>query len=308
MISFKHVTSGYGDKEIISDLNLDIYDNNLFVMVGPSGSGKTTTLKMINRLIKPMSGTVEVNGVELNDHNITDMRLKMGYVLQNIALFPNLTVEENIGIQLEAQKVSKEERQKIAYELLELVNMSPEKYANRYPDELSGGQQQRVGIVRALATKPDVILMDEPFSALDPVTRVQLQDLVLEIKKQSNSTIVFVTHDMKEALKLGTQIALMKDGKIQQIDSRENILNHPANDFVRDFFAGEHLNSIVADIVSINYSHSIGNESIKTEVNPTDTLPELSEKLLVEGIVHVKGTDQAISSQELIKFIAMVVD
>ncbi|WP_099973901.1 ABC transporter ATP-binding protein [Lactobacillus terrae] len=308
MISFKHVTSGYGDKKIISDLNLDIYDNNLFVMVGPSGSGKTTTLKMINRLIKPMSGTVEVNGVELNDHNITDMRLKMGYVLQNIALFPNLTVEENIGIQLEAQKVSKEECQKIAYELLELVNMSPEKYANRYPDELSGGQQQRVGIVRALATKPDVILMDEPFSALDPVTRVQLQDLVLEIKKQSNSTIVFVTHDMKEALKLGTQIALMKDGKIQQIDSRENILNHPANDFVRDFFAGEHLNSIVADIVSVNYSHSIDNESIKTEVNPTDTLPELSEKLLVEGVVHVKGTDQAISSQELIKFIAMVVD
>ncbi|PMD67859.1 ABC transporter ATP-binding protein [Companilactobacillus nuruki] len=236
MIKFEHVYKKYEDNSAIEDLNLEINDGDFFVMVGTSGSGKTTTLKMINRLIEPSSGQILIDGKDIKTYNLQKMRLNMGYVLQNIALFPNLTIEENIAIQPESLHWSKDKRKNVAWDLLNKVGLDPKLYAKRYPHELSGGEQQRVGIIRALATSPKMVLMDEPFSALDPISRTQLQDLVLKLHRELQITFIFVTHDMQEAIRLGNTIAVLSKGKLEQIGNRDDILNHPKNDFVEGFF------------------------------------------------------------------------
>ncbi|MGP4116227.1 ABC transporter ATP-binding protein [Levilactobacillus zymae] len=239
MITFEHVQKQYADKLALDDLNLTIPTGEFFVLVGPSGSGKTTTLKMINRLIEPTAGIIKVDDRPLQDYDLRAMRLRMGYVLQNIALFPNLNIQENIAIQPESLGWSRKRRLERARALLAQVGLDPDQYATKLPHELSGGEQQRVGIVRALATKPNVVLMDEPFSALDPLSRKQLQDLVLRLHQELQMTFVFVTHDMGEALRLGQTIAVMRNGHIQQIGTGEEIMRHPANDFVRGFFENQ---------------------------------------------------------------------
>lgn len=287
MIEFEGVTKQYGQSRALDGLTLTIPDNGLFVLVGPSGSGKTTSVKMINRLIEPTSGTIKIDGQPIDQMDLQTLRLNIGYVLQNIALFPHLTIEENITIQLEVLKWSKADRQKRARALLTLVNLDPDKYANRYPSELSGGQQQRIGIIRALATKPKVILMDEPFSALDPVTRTQLQDLVLDLQKQLHNTVVFVTHDMKEALRLGDEIAVMRAGSIQQIGTAEAIFNQPKNDFVREFFDIERQPTTltVQDLVAADLGTVVSGqpETIAT----TASIKALAQALIAqpEGVV-----------------------
>ena len=236
MIEYRDIGMAYGDNVILEKINLTIADGELFVLVGPSGSGKTTLLRMINRLTEPSQGDLYLDGKRVKDHDLRQLRLHMGYVLQTSSLFPNLTIGDNITIQLEEAGVKKAERRKRALELLEQVGMEAEKYISRLPHELSGGQQQRVAIARAMASQPKLILMDESFSALDPVLRRQQQELLLKLHQQSKTTVVFVTHDMQEALRLGDRIGVIKDGHLRQVGTPSEILQKPADQFVADFF------------------------------------------------------------------------
>lgn len=240
MIRYQGVSMSYdGRGKVLDDLNFEIKEGEFFVLVGPSGSGKTTTLKLINRLIEQTEGDIFFQGKNIKDYPLREMRLEMGYVLQEIALFPNLTVDENIGLIPEMKKINKKEIAKRVDSLLKQVDLDPKVYKNRLPEDLSGGEKQRIGILRAIAANPKVLLMDEPFSALDPISRTQLQDLVKDLHEDYKITTVFVTHDMREAIKLADRICLMRDGKVVQIGSPEDLVNNPANDFVASFFKEE---------------------------------------------------------------------
>ena len=240
MITYDHVSMAYPDSgKVLDDLNFEIKDGEFFVIVGPSGSGKTTTLKLINRLIEQTEGDIYFKGKRIKDYDLRDLRLRMGYVLQEIALFPNLTVAENIALIPEMKKVDKKTIKATTNRLLNQVGLAPETYLGRLPKDLSGGEKQRIGILRALAGDPEVLLMDEPFSALDPISKGQLQDLVKQLHEDYKITTVFVTHDMDEALKLADRICVMKAGRVVQIAEPEAILNNPENAFVREFFKQE---------------------------------------------------------------------
>lgn len=240
MIRYDRVSMAYPDSgKVLDDLNFEIKDGEFFVIVGPSGSGKTTTLKLINRLIEQTEGDIYFKGKRIKDYDLRDLRLRMGYVLQEIALFPNLTVAENIALIPEMKKVDKKTIKATTNRLLNQVGLAPETYLKRLPKDLSGGEKQRIGILRALAGNPAVLLMDEPFSALDPISKGQLQDLVKKLHEDYKITTVFVTHDMDEALKLADRICVMKAGRVVQIAEPEAILNNPENAFVRKFFKQE---------------------------------------------------------------------
>lgn len=239
MIKFDNVSKYYKEKQIIFNQNFEIKNNEFFILVGPSGSGKTTTLKMINKIIDVNEGYIYFNDKNINDYNLRELRLNIGYVLQQIALFPNLTVEENISLIPEMKKWDRKKIDEKIKNLLNLVGLDPIVYAKRLPKELSGGEQQRVGIVRAIIAEPEVLLMDEPFSALDPISREQLQDLIKKIHTELGITIIFVTHDIKEAMKLGDRICIMNQGKIIQIDTPENLKINSKNEFVREFLGLE---------------------------------------------------------------------
>ena len=216
MIEFKNIKKSYKNSIVLEDFNLKIDKGNLVVLIGSSGCGKTTLLKMINRLIEPTSGDIFVDGKNNKDVDPIELRRSIGYVIQQTGLFPHMTVKENIEIIPKLMGRSQEEIDKKTVELFNMVGLDPEKYSDRYPVELSGGQQQRVGVARAFATDAEIILMDEPFSALDPITRTELQEQLFNIQKEYKKTIVFVTHDMDEALNLADKICILKDGKILQ--------------------------------------------------------------------------------------------
>ncbi len=235
MIKFENVSKNYKDKCVLKNINLEIEKGHLVTFIGESGCGKTTTLKMINRLIKPSLGKVFINGENIETKDVIELRRRMGYVIQQTGLFPHMTVKDNIEIIPKAEKRNPETIRKRTYELMEMVGLKPDEYLHRYPTELSGGQQQRVGVARAFATDPEIILMDEPFSALDPITRVGLQDELINLQSQLKKTIVFVTHDMDEAIKIADMICIMQHGEILQYDTPENILKNPCNDFVSEF-------------------------------------------------------------------------
>ena len=238
MIEYKNVALRYTEKDVLRDVNLQIKDGEFMVLVGPSGSGKTTMLKMINRLLEPTDGNIYMDDKRIKDYDERELRLSTGYVLQAIALFPNLTVAENIALIPEMKGWSKADIEQKTDELLELVGLPAEDYAQRMPSELSGGEQQRVGIVRAIIAQPKILLMDEPFSALDAISRKQLQSLTKSIHDQFGMTTIFVTHDTDEALKLGNRIAVLQDGEIRQVATPEEILAAPATSFVADLFGG----------------------------------------------------------------------
>ncbi|MGT2771345.1 ABC transporter ATP-binding protein [Streptococcus marimammalium] len=238
MIEFKNIIKTYDDNTIINNLSFTIEQGEIFVLVGPSGSGKTTLLKMINRLIEPTAGSIVFQKQLINELIPRELRLQMGYVLQQIALFPNMTVAENIALIPEMKGWSKKERLEKTVQLLDKVGLSSNKYLNRYPSELSGGEQQRIGILRAIITKPKVLLMDEPFSALDPISRKQLQDLTLALQDEFGMTIVFVTHDIDEALRMGDRIAVLNNGELIQIGTPKELVHSPENDFVESLFKG----------------------------------------------------------------------
>lgn len=238
MIEHKHVALRYGEKSVLEDVNLKIKDGEFMVLVGPSGSGKTTMLKMINRLLEPTDGNIYMDDKRIKDYNQRDLRLSTGYVLQQIALFPNLTVAENIAIIPEMKGWNKDKIKHNTAELLEMVGLPAKEYAGRLPSMLSGGEQQRVGIVRAIIGEPKILLMDEPFSALDAISRKQLQVLTKKLHNEFGVTIIFVTHDTDEALLLADRIAVLQNGQICQIDKPNAILENPANDFVANLFGG----------------------------------------------------------------------
>ena len=236
MISFENVSKKYQEgTSAVDSINFTVHQGEFFVLIGPSGSGKTTTLKMMNRLIPLTEGTIYIDGKKISDYNIHELRWNIGYVLQQIALFPHMTIEENIAIVPELKQWSKDKIHHRVTELLSMVGLNPDIYRMRKPSELSGGEQQRVGVIRALAADPDIILMDEPFSALDPISREKLQEDLIHLQKAIKKTIVFVTHDMNEAMKLADRICLMDHGKIIQLGTPQELIRHPKNKFVENF-------------------------------------------------------------------------
>lgn len=241
MLSIKNLSKIYsGNKKAVDNMSIDIQSGEFVAFIGTSGSGKTTALRMINRMIEATDGQITMDGKDIRKMDPVELRRSIGYVIQQIGLMPHMTIKENIVLVPKLLKWSKEKKEEKAKELIKLVDL-PEEYLDRYPSELSGGQQQRIGVVRALAAEQDVILMDEPFGALDPITRDTLQDLVKELQQKLGKTFIFVTHDMDEAIKLADKICIMSHGKVVQFDTPDNILRHPANDFVRDFIGQNRL-------------------------------------------------------------------
>ncbi len=239
MIQIKSVSKKYNQSETFSlkNISLTINQGEVFVLLGSSGSGKSTLLKLINRLIEPSSGQILWHGKSIKDYPVVQLRRSMGVVLQNGGLFPHMTVEENISIVLTLKNIPLKLRQERTHHLLNFMQLPPNKYAHRYPDQLSGGQQQRIAVARALADDPDCLLMDEPFAALDPLTRDELQNEVLRLKNEFKKTIVFVTHDLAEAKKIGDRIAVLHQGELMQQGSFQSLQNQPKTNFVEQLLA-----------------------------------------------------------------------
>ncbi|MFA6709253.1 MAG: ABC transporter ATP-binding protein, partial [Fusobacterium sp.] len=227
MIEFKNISKRFKNVVVLKDLNLKIEEGELVTIIGESGCGKTTLLKMVNRLIEPTNGTILIRDNNIRKQNVIKLRRNIGYVIQQTGLFPHMTVRQNIELISKIEKKDPEILKTNTLNLMSMIGLEPGKFLDRYPTELSGGQQQRIGVARAFATDPEIILMDEPFSALDPLTRSDLQDELIELQSKLTKTIVFVTHDMDEAIKISDRICIMKNGKILQYDTPENILKNP---------------------------------------------------------------------------------
>lgn len=234
MIKLENVNKYFESFHAVKDVSLEIEKGETLVFLGSSGSGKTTVLKMINRLVDLSSGRIAVAGQDIEKQDPIKLRRSLGYVIQSIGLFPHMTIEENVTIVPRLTGWSEDKRHKRASEVLQLVGLDPEDYGHRYPDELSGGQQQRIGVARALAADPKMLLMDEPFGALDAVTREHLQQELIEIKQRLQKTIIFVTHDIFEAFTLADRIAVMHEGRLEQLGTRDEIIANPATGFVEE--------------------------------------------------------------------------
>jgi osmoprotectant transport system ATP-binding protein len=237
VVEVKGISKSFGGKPVLTDVSFSLPEGKSLCIIGASGSGKTTLLRMINRMHKPDSGTVKVFGNDIKSVSATKLRREIGYVLQSPALFPHWTVKRNIGLVPRLLHWEPEKIEGRVNELLELMRMKAADFTERYPSELSGGQQQRVGIARALAANPDLILFDEPFSALDPITRSELQEEVLLLKKTLKKTSIFVTHDVREAFLLGDSIVVLQNGKVAQTGSPDEIKTNPANDYIKKFIS-----------------------------------------------------------------------
>ena len=301
MIEFQNVSKAFANKKILDHANFTIKDQEFFVLVGPSGSGKTTTLKMINQLVTHSEGKILINNEEISTVNLRKLRLSVGYVLQQIALFPNLTVSENIALIPEMKGWDKAKIADRTNELLDLVGLNPKDYAQRQPSELSGGEQQRVGILRAIAANPKIVLMDEPFSALDPISRRQLQIFIKDLQKKMNLTVVFVTHDLDEALYLADRVAVMNDGLIQQISEPADIYQHPANDFVKTFFKEYRQNLSTVSVENLLLTELSVNPEAQ-EVADNTAISEIISRLSDKEVLKYKG--KSISSDDIICYIA----
>lgn len=241
MLSIEQLTKTYrGGKKAVDQMTLTIEKGEFIAFIGTSGSGKTTALRMINRMVEPTSGKITLDGKDLSKMNAVQLRRQIGYVIQQIGLMPHMTIRDNITLVPKLLKWDKPQKDETASRLIELVNL-PQSYLDMYPAQLSGGQQQRIGVLRALAANQDIILMDEPFGALDPITRDTLQDLMKDLQVRLGKTVIFVTHDMDEAIKLADRICIMHEGKVVQFDTPDNILANPATDFVREFLGSHRL-------------------------------------------------------------------
>lgn len=294
LIEFQHVSKIYkGGKVAVDDINLSFDKGEFICFIGTSGSGKTTSMRMINRMTDPSKGKIFINGEDIQTTDPVKLRRKIGYVIQNIGLMPHMTIRENIVLVPKLLKVDLEERNKIAEKMIDLVEL-PREMLDRYPNELSGGQQQRIGVVRALAANQDIILMDEPFGALDPITRDSLQDLVKDLQERLGKTIVFVTHDMDEALKLANRIAIMSEGKVIQFDTPDNILRHPANEFVEELIGEDRLIQAKPDVTTVGEVMLNNAITITPEKSLSEAIKLMREKrvdtlLVVDGSGILKG-------------------
>ncbi len=307
VIQFNHVSKSYEDgTKAVDSLHLEIKKGEFFVLIGPSGCGKTTTMKMINRLIETTEGSILIDGKDIQQYNINELRWNIGYVLQQIALFPHMTIAENIAVVPEMRKWSKEKIKKRVDELLHMVGLEPDVYRDRMPDELSGGQKQRVGVVRALAANPKIVLMDEPFSALDPLSREQLQKDIVQLQKKIQKTIVFVTHDMQEALSLGDRICIMREGKVVQLDTPEGIIHSPKNEFVEEFIGNRgrqwYEGMIIEDLMPLDDSTRVEGDALSLH----SPLQEALVRLQAEEVVPVEEDGQyvgALTSRHIVNYI-----
>lgn len=300
MIEYKGVSKIYnGDVVAVDDVDLHINPNEFVCFIGTSGSGKTTALRLINRMESITKGDIYIDGENVKDLDPIELRRKTGYVIQQTGLFPHMTIYENIVTVPRLLDWSDEKMRETAENLMERVDL-PINYLERYPSELSGGQQQRIGVIRALAANPNIVLMDEPFGALDPITRDALHDLVIELQREYHSTFVFVTHDMDEALKLGDRIAIWHEGKVMQYDTPDNILAEPANEHVRGFLGEDRLfdakreNIQVKDImktgaVSISTDHTVSDALTLMQNRRVDTLFIVNDKNQLQGLVTIQG-------------------
>lgn len=303
MIEIKNIVKTAGEKVILDDISLTIESGSFVVLIGPSGCGKTTTLKLLNKLIEPTSGEIYIDGKPISKEDPIKLRRNIGYVIQNIGLFPHLTIKENIELipKLKGDK-SEEEISETTERLVKMVGLDPDEFLYKYPTELSGGQQQRIGVIRAIATDADIILMDEPFSALDPITRTQLQEWLYELQQELKKTIIFVTHDMDEALKLADKICIMQGGKIQQYDTSENLLKHPANSFVKDFIGSDRLWSapeyikakdiMIKDPVKAIETRTVIQAMEIMRTNKVDSILVTDKNNLLVGILTIKELRQ----------------
>lgn len=245
MIEIKNISKNYTkNTQVLNNLTLDIKEGEFITILGPSGCGKTTLLKMINKLIPYDDGSIFINNKELKEWDTIKLRRSIGYVIQQIGLFPHMNIEDNIAYVMSLEGIDKRDRAKRANELIELVGMDKD-ILKRYPNELSGGQKQRIGVARALAADPKIILMDEPFGAVDEIARTALQDELLELQQKLQKTILFVTHDIQEALKLGSKIVLLNKGNIEQVGTKEELLFNPQTEFVKKFFGLKGFKSIL---------------------------------------------------------------
>ncbi|HGP3673542.1 TPA: ABC transporter ATP-binding protein [Bacillus pacificus] len=307
MIQFNQVSKSYeGGTKAVDSLHLEIKNGEFFVLIGPSGCGKTTTMKMINRLIETTEGSILIDGKDIQEYNINELRWDIGYVLQQIALFPHMTIAENIAVVPEMRKWSKEKIKARVDELLQMVGLDPDVYRDRMPDELSGGQKQRIGVVRALAANPKIVLMDEPFSALDPLSREQLQKDIVQLQKKIQKTIVFVTHDMQEALSLGDRICIMKEGKIVQLDTPEEIIHNPKNEFVEEFIGNRgrpwYEGKSIEDVLPLDESMRIEGEALSLH----SSLQEALVRLRADEVVPVEENGRyvgALTSRHIVNYI-----
>ena len=309
MVTFDNVTKLFSGHTVISDLSLEIPRGQFTVLIGPSGCGKTTSLKMINRLIEPSKGSIFVDGQNITKVSPVDLRRQIGYVIQQIGLFPNMTIEQNIEVVPRLLKWPKEKRHQRTRELLEMVGMDPKEYLGRYPSELSGGQQQRIGVLRALAVAPPLILMDEPFGALDPITRESLQDEVKKLQTSLGITVVFVTHDIDEAVKLADRIILMKDGEIVQNAPPETLLAHPANDYGREFIGKKRTKAnydvdLVREIMNPRVVTTTRDKGFAESINlmrkrNVDSLVVLDKEGRLEGVVTVENLRAVAGKQHI---------
>lgn len=304
MIKFENVSKVYPDGfQAVDAVNFEVPEGEFLVLIGPSGSGKSTTMKMINRMIPHTNGTISIDGKDITNLNPSELRRNIGYVIQQIGLFPHYTIEKNIAIVPELNGWDKQKIKARVKELLIMVDLDPDVYGSRYPKELSGGQQQRVGVARALASDPRVLLMDEPFGALDPITRDQLQDQLITLQRKLKKTIVFVTHDMDEALKLGDRIAIMKDGNLLQIDTPEKILQEPASTFVEEFIGKDRIiqNPELMPIVSVMTTKVV---TSLLRLSPEKALLMMRQSKITSLIIEDENDDSfigLISAYELIK-------
>ena len=298
MIVFDKVRIAYKDRPVLNDVTLKIEDGEFFVLIGSSGCGKTTLLKSINKLLPLKSGSLSINGIPVKDVTVQDLPKMVGYVVQSGGLFPHMTVEENIALTMQIARMSKGEIQERVDQMLRMVNLDPDIYRNQYPSQLSGGQQQRVGIARAFAADPPIVLMDEPFSALDPATRSELQNEIHYLHAKDKKTVVFVTHDMDEAIKLADRICMIQNGRIVKCDTPENILKHPANQYVMEFIGANRLwanpNYIrAADIMRLHPICIVEGRTVIQAMqimrhNGVDSLLVVDKKHMLLGLVRLE--------------------
>ncbi|MBC2303327.1 betaine/proline/choline family ABC transporter ATP-binding protein [Listeria booriae] len=302
MLRFEHVSKIYkGGKTAVNDLNLDIDRGEFICFIGPSGCGKTTTMKMINRLIEPTEGQIFINDKDIMKEDSVKLRRSIGYVIQQIGLMPHMTIRENIVLVPKLLKWSEEKKNERAKELIKLVDL-PEEYLDRYPYELSGGQQQRIGVLRALAAEQNLILMDEPFGALDPITRDSLQEEFKNLQRELGKTIIFVTHDMDEAIKLADRIVIMRGGEVVQFDTPDEILRNPADKFVEDFIGKDRLIEARPNVTNVEQIMNKAPVSITADKSlqaaiqlmkdrRVDTLLVTDDQNVLKGIIDVEAIE-----------------
>lgn len=304
VITFNDVTKVYESKEkrvtAVNRVNLQVDEGQICVFLGPSGCGKTTLLRMVNRLIPITSGTIKVNNKDVNEMNLIDLRRSIGYVIQQNGLFPNMTIEENICVVPKLLGWDRVKMKKRAEELLDLFGLAPDQFRKRFPYELSGGQQQRVGIARALAADPPIMLMDEPFGALDPIIREHIQNEFLRIQENVKKTILFVSHDIDEAIRLADKIVIFKDGELMQADSPQELLAKPKSKFVEEFVGTDRtlkrltllkVSDILHKVQSSNKSHLIELEGNIPSITVEDNLRTALSSVLASPNGKVVVTD-----------------